>query len=400
MVRTTVIAITGSVGKTTTKECIAAVLATGAPTLKTRDNRNDGLGVPRTLLAMRPWHRYAVVEIGAGMPGQIRRLARLAKPHIAVVLKVARTHTDVYPDLDTTALEKGALIEALPSGGAAILNADDPRVRAMAARSPAAVSLFGSSDDCELVAEGARSSWPERLAFTARAGDDRFEVRTRLVGTHWVGSVLAALAVARTCGVPMSSALAAIADFAPFAGRMQPLVLPNGAVVMRDEENGSPDTLDAMMSVLRDARAERRVLVMGDVSDVKGNPRKRHRYVGRLAAEVADLAVFVGEHAHHAVRAAVAAGMNPARCHHTVDARDAAELLKRELRAGDLAFVKGRSTEHLSRIVFAQLGEIGCWTSSCRICSLCDLCPQLAPRFDFASALERAVAAANHDRVR
>jgi UDP-N-acetylmuramoyl-tripeptide--D-alanyl-D-alanine ligase len=148
-----------------------------------------------------------------------------------------------------------------------------------------------------------------------------------------------------------------------------------------------------MLKVLREARAERRVLVFSDVSDSRANPRKRQRDIGKIAAGLVDVAVFVGEHGHHAVKSAVRAGMDPASCHHVITPERAAELLRRELRAGDLAFVKGRATHHLSRIVFAQLGRIGCWTTSCRIVSLCDLCAKLQPDFALEQKLARPLAA-------
>jgi UDP-N-acetylmuramoyl-tripeptide--D-alanyl-D-alanine ligase len=389
MFRTTVIAITGSVGKTTAKECLAAVLATRGATLKTLDNQNDGPGVPRTLLRLRPWHRFAVIEVGTATPGLIARSARLVKPDLAIVLNVAHTHTDAFASLDATAAEKAALVGRLARRGIAILSGDDDRVRAMAERCRGRVVWFGQKPDSDVVAEDVRSGWPERLRFVVRAGRDRVLVRTQLVGAHWVNSALATLAAARACGVPPAEAAAALAGVAPFTARMQPVALPGGAVVIRDEETGSPDSLRAMLAVLREARAGRRVLVWSDLSDSKAKPRKRQRDMGLVAAELADAAIFVGEHAHHAVRAAVGAGMDPAACHAAATVADAARRMGDELREGDLVFLKGRATDHLSRIVFAQLGPIGCWRRRCQVRSVCDLCWALRPGFD----LERALAA-------
>jgi UDP-N-acetylmuramoyl-tripeptide--D-alanyl-D-alanine ligase len=393
LVRWWVFAITGSVGKSTTKECLAAILSAHGPTLKTLHNQNDDAGVPRTLRALRPWHRYAVIEVATGEPGTMLRLARLVRPDIAIVLAVARTHTNEFATLEATAAEKARLVDYASRRGAVILNGDDARVRRMAARSRAKVVLVGSTEDCDLRAENANSAWPERLRFDVRCGAQTIDVRTRLVGTHWVASALASLAAARACGVPLAAAARALGEVAPFAGRMQPVTLPSGAVVIRDEENGSPDTLDAMVKVMAESRAQRRVLVFSDVSDVKANSRKRLRDVGALVGRFSDVAIFVGEHGHHAVTTAVAAGMDPASCHHVPELEKAAELLGRQLRAGDVAFVKGRSTHHLSRIVFAQLGPIECWTTSCKIKSLCDLCPKLRPAFDLERVLADATGA-------
>lgn len=387
MLRTTVIAITGSVGKSTTKECLATILASQGPTLKTRDNQNCVIGVPRTLLRLRPWHRFAVIEVGTGKPGCIGRSAKLVKPHVAVVLAVARTHTNEFRTLEDTAAEKAVLLDHLAPGGTAILNGDDPRVRAMASRVRGKAVIFGRTTDCDVVAESIEATWPERLHFTVIDGSDGVAVKSQLVGAHWTGTCLASLAAARACGVPLSVAAEKLAGVAPFAGRMQPVTLPSGAVVIRDEENGSPDTIEAMLEVLRSARAERRILVFSDLSDSRASPKKRLRGIGKIAAGVVDVAVFVGEHAHHGVRGAVAAGMDPSRCHDVLGLERAAELLARELRAGDLVFLKGRSTHHLSRLVFAQFGPIGCWTRSCKKRPVCDVCDELRPGFDLGRAL-------------
>jgi len=390
MFRTTVIAISGSVGKTTAKECLAAVLSSRARTHKTRNNENDIHGVPRTLLAMRPWHRFAVIEIGVGAPGDMKRLARLVRPDIAILLSVARTHTNNFRTLETTAQEKAQLLDHLSRRGTAILNADDERVRGMAGTRRGKVVLFGRDPGCDFTVEDIASSWPGRLSFTVRSGDSTIPVRTLLVGTHWVGSVAAALAASAACGIPVDSSARALERVPPFTARMQPVGLPSGAVIVRDEETGSPDTFDAMLKVMRESRARRRILVISALSDSRAKQKKSQKDLGSLAAEVADVAVFVSEHGRHAVRSALEAGMDPSNCHHIPDLAEAAEFLKSELGDGDLVFVKGRSTDHLSRVVFAQYGSIGCWTTSCRIHRVCDVCDLLEPGFDLGPALSTA----------
>lgn len=387
MLRTTVVAVTGSVGKTTARECLAAILATRGPTLATRNNENDAFGVPRTVLAMRPWHRHAVIEISADKPGQIESLSRLVRPDVAVVLAVAGTHRNVFPTLEDTAAEKAKLLKHLARGGIAVLNGDDVRVRAMADRFRESVVMFGAGPDCEVRASDVRSLWPRRLTLLVRSGRLSVPVRTNLVGTHWLNSVTAAIAAAQVCGVGLEEAARALTRVDPPAGRMQPVALPCGATVVRDEENGSSDTLAAMLKVLRESEAERRVLVISDLADSKAKPRKRQAELGRIAAELTDLAIFVSDHGQHAVRAAVEAGMEAAHCHHVSNLEKAAGLLRAELRAGDLVFLKGRSTDHLSRLLFAQFGPIGCWKAVCRVRSVCDLCSRLRPEFDLQRAL-------------
>jgi UDP-N-acetylmuramoyl-tripeptide--D-alanyl-D-alanine ligase len=387
MIRTTVIAITGSVGKTTAKECLAAILPTRGRTVSTLHNRNDEFGVPATLRSIRPWHRFAVVEVGTGSRGLVERSARLVRPDIAIVLGVARTHANVFRTLEETAAEKVRLLAHVPSRGVAILNADDERVRGMASHCAARTVYFGERNVADVVASDVSSAWPERMRFRVRSGTDEAIVQTQLVGTHWTASVLAALTAAEACGIALSAAVEAVRRVAPFTARMQPVVLPQGATLIRDEQNGSEDTFAAMVKVLRESTARRRVLVVGDVSDSKRNPKKRQREIGKMAAELTDLAIFLSDHGHHAVHAARSAGMAPERCHTIADLQAAGKFLARELRSGDLVFLKSRGTDHVTRVLFAQYGTIGCWKLSCSIRSVCDLCARLQPNFPLDEAL-------------
>lgn len=385
--RTTFIAITGSVGKTTCKECLAAILSTQFPTAKTLFNQNERDGVPRTILRVRPWHRYAVVEVGTDWPGLVRRSARLLRPDISIVLAVAGTHTQVFATLDDTASEKAQLLEAQSPEGLAILNADDPRVHGMAAHCRPKVKTFGRSAGTDLRADEIRSRWPGRLTLRVRDRSETVLVHTNLVGEHWVNSVLAALLAAKTCGIPLAVAAAELARVEPIMARMQPVVLPSGATMLRDEWNGSPDTLAPALRVLHESDAARRVLVFSNLSDSRESSRNRARLLGRTAAQIAGLAVFIGEHARNAVKEAVALGMKPECVHAFAGLEEAARYLKSELRKGDLVLLKGRSSDHLSRIFFAQFGAIGCWKEKCSRRYVCDVCEDLRPQFDPQAAL-------------
>src|SRR5271169_2251182 len=235
LVRTTFIAITGSVGKTSSKEMLAAMLATRYPTVKTFANQNDYSGVPRSLLRVRPWHRFAVVEVAANGRATMPRSAALVRPDIAVVLAVATTHRKDFRTLDRTAAEKAQLLAALRPSGIAVLNGDDRRVAAMATGLRRRIVWFGSSPTFDYHAEHVASSWPERMSFKLHAGLQSYAVRSRLLGTHWLNSALAALAVADLCGIPLPVAISAAALVEPVTGRMQPVDLPCGAVLIRDE---------------------------------------------------------------------------------------------------------------------------------------------------------------------
>ena len=380
--RTTFIAITGSVGKTTTKECIAAIFSAHFRTAKTLYNQNDFHGVPRTILRVRPWHRFAVVEIGTGRRGMVRTLARLVRPHIAIVLAVARTHTNFFKTLDETAREKAQILETLSPEGLAILNADDPRVGKMRDSCECRAKTFGLSPGLDLWADEVSSKWPDRLTLRVRTQSETQWVKTNLVGIHWANSVLAALLTARACGIALKVAAAELEQVNPFTARMQPVLMPSGATILRDEENGSPDTLRAALKVFRESIATRKVLVMSDVSDSREKPRVRLRELGKVASEIADLAIFIGEYGHHAVKAAIASGMKPECVLDFKDLYRATLYLQSELCSGDLVLLKGRSTDHLSRVLLAQFGPIRCWKTKCHKKIVCDLCEQLRPEFD------------------
>jgi UDP-N-acetylmuramoyl-tripeptide--D-alanyl-D-alanine ligase len=329
--RTTFIAITGSVGKTTAKECLAAILSAQFSTVWTLNNQNDRYGVPRTMLRVRPWHRFAVIEMGTDGPGLIKSSAQLVRPHVAVVLTVARTHTNVFSSLEETAAEKSSLLDAVLPAGLAILNADDSRVRLMASGRRCQVKTFGLSAGQDLWADEVSSTWPETLTLRVYTRSEVERIKTKLVGRHWANSVLAGIAGALACGVSLKVAAAAVANVEPFPARMQPVKLPNGATMIRDELNGSYDTWLAAVKVLGDAQAARRVMVISDVTQwykKSLKPRDRNKELGRVVSRLADVAIFVSEYAHHAVKAAVAAGMHPDSVHGFTNLLQAAEHLK------------------------------------------------------------------------
>ncbi len=266
----------------------------------------------------------------------------------------------------------------------------------MAEHCRAAVSYFGSTPDCQVVtnrAKAAETAWPDRLSMTVQMGDEQVQIRTQLVGNHWADAVSAAVSGAAACGVTLEQSARALAVVTPPTARLQPVLVPSGAVIIRDEGVASPESMDALFEVIRHSRASRRILLAGDVMASTQKPRVRQRDIGRMAAETCELAIFVGGASHHAVRGAVAAGMNPAHCWDMADVRSAAELLLQELRPGDLLFVKGRTEDHLTRAVLAQFGRIGCWTDDCQIRDICDRCPRLKPDFDISPTLANAAAA-------
>jgi UDP-N-acetylmuramoyl-tripeptide--D-alanyl-D-alanine ligase len=378
--RTTFVAITGSLGKTTARECVAACLATRFPTACARGDTNSDGWLALSVLRVRPWHRYAVLEVAAGMPGRMAGRLPFVRPDVAIVLGVARTHTTAYSTLEACAAEKAHLLEALRPGGLAVLNADDPRVAAMTPPAGCTVRRFGARADADVQGEAISTRWPERLSLRVSCAGETEIVQTQLVGEHWMPVVLASLAVACHAGLPLRQAATALRQVPPVVGRMQPVRLPGGATVLRDDYNAAIDTLDAGLRVLEGAAVARRILLVTDFSDFGKNRKHRLRHLARAAARSADVAVFVGESAAYGGRQAVEAGMAPERVRDFRTLEETARFLRSELGLGDLLLLKGRTTDHATRVFHALLGPIQCWKTTCRRRIPCDECWELGAR--------------------
>jgi UDP-N-acetylmuramoyl-tripeptide--D-alanyl-D-alanine ligase len=283
-----------------------------------------------------------------------------------------------FRTLDNVAAEKAELPARLRRGGIAIMNGDDPRVAAMADSLQRRVVWFGSSAAFDYRGSAAAARWPRRFSFEIQAGSERATVQTRLVGTHWMPSVLGAIAAAHVCGVPLDNAIEAVGAVDPVPARMQPAPLPSGAVVIRDELDNSIDSVVPALKALADAEAPRKILILADVMESSKSPRDRLRVLGKEIARIFDTAVFIGDRAGHGVRGAVAGGMSPEQAHQFYNWEQAVEFLREELKPGDLALLRGgRISEHFSRIYFALAGTISCRKAHCEKRIVCDLCPEL-----------------------
>jgi UDP-N-acetylmuramoyl-tripeptide--D-alanyl-D-alanine ligase len=377
MFQTTFIAITGSLGKTTAKECLAGILSSRFQTFKTYLNQNDHHGVPLNILRVRPWHRFAVLEIGIAQKADMRPLARLVRPDIAIILSVARTHTTGFRNLDAHAAAKALLLEKLRPGGYLILNGDDPRVTAMAEPAKFIVKRFGTSGSFDVWADQVSGKWPGRLKFCVHKNSEFQEVVTQLVGTHWLPSVLAALTAATCTGLSLKESVKAVRLVEPFPGRLQPVELSGGVAILRDDYNASVDVLEAALRVLKQASASRRLLVISDFSDFGKNRRHRLKYLAQLVVHVAEELVLIGEKSAYGARRAIEAGMQQENIHHFEFLDEAVEFLKTYLKPNDLVLLKGRTTDHTARVFFALLGNIQCWKRKCSKTILCDFCPEL-----------------------
>lgn len=385
---TTFVAITGSHGKTTCKELTAAVLATRFPVFRSPRNLNARAGVALSVLRVRPWHRFAVLEVAVGEPGDMAAAARVVRPDIAAVLCVKGSHTVAFSGgLTQHAAEKAKLLRAISRRGVAVLYDDDPLVRSLSLPERARIVRVGTSPEADVRYEAIPSRFPARQELRVWCDGTDITVRTKLVGDHWCPSVGTAVAIGLAAGVAPEEAATAIAETEPYPGRMQPVLLPNGAVVLRDDYNASLDGSEPAFKVLADAEATRRILVVSDISDARGHRPHRLRTIAEIAARCADLLVVVGESADYGARRAIAAGFPPEAAVGVATLEQAAAFLRRELRQGDVALIKGRTTDHVGRLLWAQFGPISCWRPYCPRRQVCDECPELGSETALAGTL-------------
>ena len=294
-VRCRVVGVTGSAGKTTTKEMVAAVLAKRLDVLKTEGNLNTYTGLPMTIAHLEPRHQVLVAEYAMSAPGEIALLARMAPPDVALVLNVGLAHVGM-PGLGTieaVAAAKGELVEALDADGIAVLNADDARVAAMASRAAGRVVTYGlaaarghdrGSPAPDVSAAGLEELGLDGSNFDLALPSGAVPVRLRLPGRHAVRNALGAAAVGMVMGVAPADIAAALESFEPVAGRMQRRPGRRGSEVLDDTYNASPDAVEAALAVLSEIRERPRLAVLGEMLELGDAAAEAHQRVGRAAA--------------------------------------------------------------------------------------------------------------------
>ncbi|QOC23196.1 UDP-N-acetylmuramoyl-tripeptide--D-alanyl-D-alanine ligase [Wenzhouxiangella sp. AB-CW3] len=342
----TVIAVTGSNGKTTVKEMLAAILSRHDPTLATAGNYNNEIGVPLTLASISDEHRYAVIEMGASRPGDIAYLCRMARPEIGVLTNAASAHLEGFGSLDGVAETKGELFRSLSPSGLAVINADDAycgKWQEMAAHCRSIT--FGTASHA-LVCGRRRG---ERIEVTTPVG--QFEYRPRLPGHHNMMNALAAAAVAVTLDIPLPDIASALGELAGVPGRLQLHHHPAGWTLIDDSYNANPASLRAGLQVLAEQPGER-WLVLGDMAELGSDAARMHADVGREAVDMGvDRLFAVGELARHSV-AAFGQGAT-----HFEDREALASALAAELHAGVHCLVKGSRSMEMEHIVRSLIGE-------------------------------------------
>jgi UDP-N-acetylmuramoyl-tripeptide--D-alanyl-D-alanine ligase len=349
-----VVAVTGSAGKTTTKEAVAAALGAKFNVLKSLGNLNNNFGLPLQLLRLEPEHEVAVVEMGMNHAGEIAALAMIASPDWGVVTNVGMAHVENFTDGQAgIARAKFELVAALPSNGVAFLNSDDAYVSQFGRNFQGRAVYFGSGP----IADPQLLELNEDLAglhLKFRAGEREGELTLHMLGAHNALNALAGLAVALEAGVELDAAVAALATLTAGDKRGQ-LVEIGGATILNDCYNSNPEALISMIRTLAGRPAGRRILVAGEMLEQGEQGPALHAACGRAAAEAGlDLVVGVGGNAEHLAAAACAGGVAAL---FLPTAKAAGQWLKENIEPGDVVLVKGSRGVHLERAIEAMFIE-------------------------------------------
>jgi UDP-N-acetylmuramoyl-tripeptide--D-alanyl-D-alanine ligase len=331
------VGVTGSAGKTTTKEAVAHVLASRFRVLKSEGNFNNHFGLPLMLLKIEPEHDVAVIEMGMSHAGEIRALAKIAQPEIGVVTNVAPVHLEFFDSIAGIARAKYELIESLPASGIAVLNADDEYVSQFGRGFKGKVLMYGTSPTADVRAENIQPCGAGGSAFDVIVGSIREHASLPLVGEHNILNALAAVSVGLAQGLTLSQGVAALATLAPAEKRGQVLQLGN-ITVIDDCYNSNPKALNAMVDALAAMNAKRRIVVAGEMLELGPSGEELHRAAGEhLAQRNVDLLIGVRGLAHAMVDGARKAGI---KAEFVATPEEAGEWLAREARDGDVVLLK------------------------------------------------------------
>jgi UDP-N-acetylmuramoyl-tripeptide--D-alanyl-D-alanine ligase len=354
-----VVAVTGSTGKTSTKELIAEVLASAGPTLKTEGNLNNEIGVPLTLLRLTAEHKYAVIECGMNHLGEIARLATWADPDVGVVTNVGPVHLEGCGSVDGVAHAKGELFHALRGSSVAVANADDSRVLAQARLSKRKLITFGAAYGCDVRLLSAKHAGAG-LHIELELLGARRSVDLKLLGAHNGMNAAAAAAVGQALGLEAETILRGLANATTPGRRMKPVRMPNGALLIDDCYNANPNSTKAALLTLTQLAEGRgrAIAVLGDMLELGPTELELHRDVGRFAGKspIAFLVAF-GTRAKALAEGAREAGLAPELIEWTDDPQEAVRLVQARVRPEDVVLVKGSRGMKMERISDPITGE-------------------------------------------
>lgn len=356
------VGITGSNGKTTVKELVAALLAQTAPVWKTQGNLNNDIGVPLSLLQLRPEHHYAVIEMGANHPGEIAYVARLAKPDVAIISNAGPAHLEGFGSVEGVAKAKGELVECLPEDGVAVLNADDPFYgywRDCAGQRRIVSFGFSPEADVRAAPSSLKTSYRDGHFFTdfdLLIQGQRISVGIPLCGRHNVINALAAIAAALSLGVDYSTLTAGLQSVTPVAGRLQPLKGWRDVLLIHDAYNANPASLSAALEILSNLPGHAWV-ALGSLGELGADSDELHADIGRKIKEAGVVRLFAtGPHVEHSVTAFGAGAI------YCKNQTEMIERIKNDLEVPAVLLVKGSRSQQMERVIDAlrEQDEICC----------------------------------------
>ena len=354
-----VIGITGSVGKSTTKEMVSTVLGTRFNVLKNQGNLNNEIGLPLTLLNLNSAHERVVLEMGMYDLGEIALLAEIAQPHVGVITNVGPTHLERLGTIERIVQAKRELVQALPTaeaGGIAILNDDDPLVRPMAEATEAQVLTYGLSSSADLWGSDVESAGLEGVRFTFHYKGDEMRVRVPLLGRHSVHTALRAALVGLVEGLDWEEIITGLQTL-PSADQLRLVALPgpNGSILLDDTYNASPASTIAALNLLDDLTGARKIAVLSDMLELGSYAEEGHRKVGCRAADIVDQLVVIGPLAKFMAAESQACGLDPTMILELEDNQAAINYLQTHLRSDDVVLIKGSNAQRLDQIVSALM---------------------------------------------
>lgn len=352
------VAITGSTGKTTTKDMTAALLEARGPVLKTEANLNNRYGVPLTLFRLRPEHSAAVLEMGMSARGEIALLTRMARPDVAVITNVAAVHLEFFESLDDIARAKAEILEGLRPFGAAVLNWDDERTRRIGQEHKGDVVWFGRDRVCDVSAENVRGTI-HGMRFELRVEGRGLDVALPLPGLHSVANFLAAAAAAHRLGVDAEAIAERANALRPASHRGELLRLKDGVTLLDDSYNSNPVAVAAALQTLALAPRGRRVAFLGDMLELGPLAARLHEETGAAAAESLQLLVGVGAQAAALLEGAARAGLAKSARRSFPDAAAAAAAAPKLVKPGDAVLVKGSRGVRMEQVVDALVARFG-----------------------------------------
>ncbi len=351
--RIPVVALTGSNGKTTTKEMISACLETTFPILKTRENLNNLIGLPLTLLNLTEKERVVILEMGMNVPGEIRRLTEIAEPDVGLITNIQIVHLEGVGSLERVREEKGELFRRMRRDGTILVNQNDPHVIDLASEFSGQKITFGVEKSADVMAKEIRLRGAEGTSFKLILEGEEIEVNLPLLGRHFVPNALSAIAVASLFGIEVKKAKEALERFRPFPMRMEIIHLEGGKTLINDAYNANPRSMELALETLAEIKGKgRAIAVLGDMLELGDFTEEAHRQIGEKVEELSiDLLLTMGEKAPLVVESAVRHGFEPKRTRVMESHSEAISILKEVAQEGDWILIKGSRRMAMEKIV-------------------------------------------------